>query len=153
MAGLPSSKDIFMTYPIDQIIALARANGELALKLAEIARSAGEQYLQIGSKATAAVADQVKDVKPGAVPTFNSEEARNLFAEIEKNRQAALTEARSALTEWQGSYTALFTDASNQQELFNSARALFEPFFSLAGRTTGGAPSSGQTPTTSAKGA
>ncbi|MFW2828386.1 hypothetical protein [Sphingomonas sp. ID0503] len=140
-----------MTYPIDQIVALAKANGQLALKFAEIARTAGEQYLQVGSKATAALADQVKDAKPGAVPSFNSEEATNLLAEIEKNRQAALTEARTALTQWQDSYRTLFADASSQQELMNSARALFEPFFRLSAATTDGRAAPGEAPTRTGK--
>src|SRR3546814_18538612 len=62
-----------MSYPLDQITALAKANGELVLKFAEIARSGGEEYAQIGSKAATLFVDQFKELKPGTVPSFKSE--------------------------------------------------------------------------------
>src|SRR3546814_13424009 len=76
-----------MSYPLDQITALAKANGELVLKFAEIARSGGEEYAQIGSKAATLFVDQFKELKPGTVPSFKSEAVTSLFGEVEKRSE------------------------------------------------------------------
>lgn len=116
-----------MSYPLDQITALAKANGELVLKFAEIARSGGEEYAQIGSKAATLFVDQLKELKPGTVPSFRSDAVTSLFAEAEKSREASVGKLKAAIDEWQGSWKDLFSQATSQQELTGTIQAWFQP--------------------------
>ncbi len=115
-----------MTYPFDQISTLAKANGQLALALAQIARDSTETYAQIGGKAATAVFDQIKALKPGTAPAFSSEPLTGLLGAFEKDREASLAKVRAAFDEWQGVYReAVSQAAAGQQEFVDSARALF----------------------------
>lgn len=103
-----------MTYPIDQLLALATANGQLAVKLGEIARETGQDYAQLGAQATSALFAQFKDWKPGTVPPL-PEAASSLVEAVEKSREAAVDRTRAAVQQWQGSFDALLSPASGQQ--------------------------------------
>jgi hypothetical protein len=116
-----------MSTPLDQITALAKANGELVLKFAAIAQSGGEEYARIGSKAAALFIDQLKELKPGTVPSFRSEAATSLFSEVEKSREASVGKLKVAIDEWQGSWKDLLSQATNPQELTDTVRAWFQP--------------------------
>lgn len=116
-----------MSYPLDQITALAKTNGELVLKFVEIARSGGEEYAQIGSKAATLFVDQLKELKPGTVPSFKSEAVTSLFGEVEKSREASVSKIKAAVDEWQGSWKDLLSQTTNQQELSNAFRTWFQP--------------------------
>ncbi|AHE53559.1 MULTISPECIES: hypothetical protein [Sphingomonadaceae] len=116
-----------MTYPLDQITALARANGELVLKFAEIARTGGEDYAQIGSKATTLFVDQLKELKPGTVPAFRSDGFTSLLGEMEKSREASMSKIKAAVEAWQGSWKDLLSQATGPQELTDSFRTWFQP--------------------------
>ncbi|MCF8710106.1 hypothetical protein [Rhizorhapis sp. SPR117] len=116
-----------MSYPLDQITALAKANGELVLKFAEIARTGGEDYAQIGSKAATLFADQLKELKPGTVPSFKSEAVTSLFGEVEKSREASVGKIKAAVDEWQDSWKDLLSQATNQQELTDTIQTWFQP--------------------------
>jgi hypothetical protein len=50
-----------MIYPVD----LLKANGQRALKLAEIVRTSGEEYLQLSGKIASGFLGQVQEIKPG----------------------------------------------------------------------------------------
>lgn len=117
-----------MTYPIDQIVALTKANGQLALKLADIARTAGEDYAQIGGKAVAAFADQCKALKPMTAPAFGGEAVSGLFGEMEKSREASLARTKAAFDEWQDRCRHVFADADAPRELANGVQRWFQPF-------------------------
>ncbi|MBO9378748.1 hypothetical protein GG804_18420 [Sphingomonas histidinilytica] len=121
-----------MSYPLDQITALARANGELALKFAEIARAGGEECAQIGSKAAALFVDQLKELKPGTVPSLKSEAVTSMFNEAEKSREMAATKFKAAIDEWQGSWKDLLSQATNQQQLTDTLQAWFRPLAKTA---------------------
>lgn len=115
-----------MTYPFDQITTLAKANGQLALALAHIARDSTENYAQIGGKAATAIFDQIKALKPGTAPNFSSEPLSGLLGEFEKDREASLAKVRAAFEEWQGvCREALSQAATGQQELIDNARTWF----------------------------
>ncbi|MAM37715.1 hypothetical protein ACGGKE_18235 (plasmid) [Sphingobium naphthae] len=115
-----------MSYPLDQITALARANGDLVLKFAEIARTDGENYAQIGSKAVTLFVDQLKEFKPGTVPAFRSEAVTSLLNEVEKSREASVGKLKAAIGEWQVSWKDLLSQATDQQELTDSVQAWFQ---------------------------
>lgn len=57
---------------------------QAALKFAEIARSGGEDYAQIGSKAATLFVDQFKELKPGTVPSFRSDAVTSLLGEVKE---------------------------------------------------------------------
>lgn len=116
-----------MSYPLDQITALAKANGELVLKFAEIARSGGEQYARIGSKAATLFVDRLKALKPGTVPSFRSDAVTSLFGEVEKSREASVGKLKAAIDEWQGSWKDLLSQATSKQELTGTIQAWFQP--------------------------
>ncbi len=116
-----------MSYPLDQITALAKANGALVLKFAEIARTGAADYAQIGSKAAALLVDQLKELKPGTVPGFKSDAATSLFSEVEKSREATANKIKAAVDEWQGCCKDVLSQATNQQELTETVQTWFQP--------------------------
>lgn len=120
-----------MSYPIDQILALAKANGQFAIRLTEIARETGEDYAQLGTRATASFFEQFKELKPGTFPAFTSEGASNLVGDIEKSREEWLAKAKAAFDEWQGSYKDLLSKGAGQQELTQTVKAWFQPLLKV----------------------
>jgi len=116
-----------MSYPLDQITTLAKANGELFLRFAEIARSGGEEYAQIGSKAATLFVDQLKELKPGTVPSFRSDAVTSLLGEVEKSREASVSNIKAAVDDWQGSWKDLLSQVAGQQELTNTFQTWFQP--------------------------
>lgn len=117
-----------MTYPFDQISALGKANGQLALALVQIARDSGEGYVQIGSKAATAVFDQFKGMKPGSLPGLNSESTTSLFSEVEKNREASAAKIKTAFDEWQGCCKDVLSQAAGgPQQFTDSVQNWFQP--------------------------
>jgi hypothetical protein len=116
-----------MSYPVEQILALTRVIGQFALKLAEIARTAGQDYAQTGAKATAAFVEQFKELKPGTVPAFNGEGISGLFGDLEKSREESLAKAKAAFDEWQGSYKDLLSQGTGQKELTDAVQSWFQP--------------------------
>ncbi|WP_336965764.1 hypothetical protein [Sphingobium aquiterrae] len=109
-----------MGSPIEQIVAMTKANGRLAAKLAEIARSGGQDCAQIGSKAAATFVDQWKAIKPGTVASFRSDDVMRLFGEIEQSREVSLDRVKAAFDEWQGSWKDLLSQVGDQQPWFLS---------------------------------
>lgn len=121
-----------MSYPVDQFTALAKANGQFLLKLTEIARVSGENYAQLGGKAVATYFDQLKELKPGSVPSFASEGVTGLFSDVEKSREASLGEIKSAFDEWQGCCKEVLSQAANPQELTGAVQAWFQPLLTIS---------------------
>ena len=120
-----------MTFPVDQFVSLAKANGQLALKLAEIARESGEEYVKISGKAGAQLADKVQTFKPGALPKADSKGVHTLLAQIEKSRAAAMEKAQAALAEWQGTLQEAFETASDRNEGMEAFETLMQPWLNI----------------------
>ncbi|WP_030541432.1 hypothetical protein [Sphingobium sp. DC-2] len=125
-----------MSYPTDQFTALARANGEFALKLAEIVRSSGEDYVEIGRKAAATLSEQVRELKPGSIP-LKPEAAASFFGDLERSREEALAKAKTAFEEWQAVARELVPGTAQQQELAEAVQGWFRPLFKAAAREPG----------------
>ncbi|EQB16744.1 MULTISPECIES: hypothetical protein [Sphingobium] len=127
-----------MTYPFDQFSALGKAHGQFVAALAQIARESGEHYAQISGKAAASLFEQFKDLKPGAVPNFDSEPLTSLFGEVEKSREASLEKIKSAYDDWQGACQDVFSEtARGQQDLVEQAQAWLQPLINPGAITPG----------------
>ena len=86
-------------YPFDQFIGLAKANGQLMIKLSEIARASGEAYLRIGASAASSTSDQTRAEAPGA--TTSNSGGLTYLSEIEKANEAAIASSQAAIEDWQ----------------------------------------------------
>jgi hypothetical protein len=118
-----------MTYPLDQIVALAEANGRFFFKLTNIAQSAGEDYARIGNKAATAIVDQFKQMKPGTVPIFKSDDANILVGEAEQSREASLAKLNAAFDEWRGCCKDALSQTVDQDEMTRAVQRWFQPLF------------------------
>ena len=89
-----------MTYPFDQISRLVKANGELALGLADISRTGSEAYFEAGRKAAAAYTDRLRaatsDPKSFVVPD-NSE----LVNDLKTINEQMIEKTQTTLRTWQ----------------------------------------------------
>ena len=92
-----------MTFPLDQVLAVAGANRQLALKFFDIARTTGARQAAIGAHALGAF------LKPGKL----SEVAQ----EVEQNRQALIADTKAAFEEWQETAGDLFSPESETAQL------------------------------------
>ncbi|WP_254908109.1 hypothetical protein [Sphingobium sp. GW456-12-10-14-TSB1] len=112
--GYHDEKDPTMTFPFDQVVAIAGANRQLALKFFDIARTTGARQAAIGAHAMSALFD------PGKV----SEVAQ----EAEQNRLALIADTKAAFEEWQESAGDLLSPESETAQLavaFEPLRAFF----------------------------
>ena len=107
-----------MTYPVDQLVALAKANGHLALRLADIMRTTGEEFLSTSNKARSSALDHLKDSKLGAFPVLNGDSTSSAWREMEKSREEALAQTRAAFSEWQDKYRELLVRRQHQWHRF-----------------------------------
>lgn len=117
-----------MSYPVDQIIALTKANGQFLLKLAEITRSVGADYAGIGRQGFASAVDQIKAFEPGKVPSLSGTPTATILAEIEKSRDAAAEKAKAAFEEWQGVWQDALS-GTGPQEASDAFQKLIAPWF------------------------
>ena len=92
-----------MTFPLDQVVAIAGANRQLALKFFDIARTPGARQAAIGAHALGAF------FEPGKF----SEVAQ----EAEQNRLVLIADTKAALEEWQESAGDLFSPESETTQL------------------------------------
>lgn len=127
-----------MTYPVDQIVSLVKANGQLALNLANIARASGEECLQISGKVASDFAGEFKDFKPGQYPVLKGEAGTALFSNLEKNREETLAKVQAAFEEWQSTWKDVVSDTTGSEELAGKFQDLLQPWsgmFSKAAET------------------
>ena len=103
-----------MTFPLDQFVAIAGANRQLALKFLDIARTTGARQAAIGAQALGAF------LEPGKFA--------EVAQEVEQNRLALIAETNAAFEEWQESAGDLFSPESETAQLsvvFEPLRAFF----------------------------
>lgn len=122
-----------MSYPVDQFAALARANFTLMLKLAEVARSAGQESLQIGNRAAGSFAAEARSSVAKA--TGNSDGVSGeqstgaaIFSDMEQVRDHMLTGTRSAFEEWQQTWKDVASSSAGQGG-GDAFAAQFKPWF------------------------
>jgi len=125
-----------MTFPVDRIVDLLQANAQLVLKLAEIARTSGEEYLQISGKAASGFLGQVQEIKPGQFPGFKSEAGASIMSELEKSRGDTLSRVKTAVEDWQSNWKDVISDTSTVKELTDKFQSLFQPWSGLFSTAT-----------------
>lgn len=105
-----------MTYPFEQLTALASANQKLALSFVDTARAAGQRQAEAVSRSLSGVSDQGAQ-KAGLVtlPLFTG--FPGFAAETEQNRQAALADSQRAVDVWRESVAGLFSPEDAQAQL------------------------------------
>lgn len=117
-----------MSYPVDQIVTLTKANGQLLSRLAEIAKAVGEDYAGIGKQELAGAVDRFKAIEPGKLPTFFGGSSAELFAEIQKTQEAAAGKVKAAFEEWQAIWKDTITNAGSEN-VIGSFQKLITPWF------------------------
>jgi hypothetical protein len=134
-----------MTFPVDQFVKLTQANGQFALKLAEIARAGGEDYLRIGRKAVSGLVDQASSTTPGTIPLANGAGGGAVLSEIEQSREAAVTKTKTAFDDWQGAWKDVWSTAGDSKGAIDAFQSLTQPWLKVFD------PSKARTPEAPAK--
>ncbi|GAD49729.1 hypothetical protein NT2_06_01690 [Caenibius tardaugens NBRC 16725] len=116
-----------MTYPVDQILHLMKANGQFMLKLADITRGSSQEYAQIGTKAASEFANRFQTLQLGKVPSFDSEGAQQILSDMQKVREETLGQVRGVFEEWQGAWSQ-FVPADGQKQFADTVQGFFTPF-------------------------
>lgn len=139
-----------MTFPIDQFMSLARANGQLALKLAEIARTAGEDYLRLGSKTMSGLVDQTGTAASGMVSPANSEAGATILAELEQSREAAVAKSKAAFEDWQAACKDVWASAADTKGATEIFERFTQPWLKVleTARTAAPTPATAEVPAT-----
>ncbi|CAN5206691.1 hypothetical protein BH10PSE13_BH10PSE13_00510 [soil metagenome] len=138
-----------MTFPVDQFVKLTQANGQFALKLAEIARAGGEDYLRIGSKAVSGLAEQARAATPGATPRADGAGGVNLLSEIEQSREATVAKTKAAFDDWQGAWKDVWSTAADSKgaiDVFQNLTQSYLKAFTVSSTETPTKPAEGQRP-------
>jgi hypothetical protein len=119
-------KDDSMTNPFDRFTDLAGANRALMTKLIEIMRANGAQQVDIGTKMLASIAEGAKDQKMLPSPLTEC------FREIERTRQTAVKETKSAFDTWRKQTEDAFPPEAGQAQISdfiqNWSSLLLAPF-------------------------
>ena len=105
-----------MSYPFDQLTALANANQKLALKCADIARAAGQRQSSIVAKAFFTASEQAGEDKPAAMTFPVLPGYSHALAEAEECRQASVNDTKAAFEEWRASVGGLFSPEEAQKQ-------------------------------------
>lgn len=142
-----------MSHPFEQLFALTRANGQLILALAEIARTEVQASIELSSKASSLLADQGKDLKPGTIPAFKSEAFVTLLGDLAKERDKSLSRMSAAVDEWQGQCKDIASQAVALPELPEGARSWMMPWLANAPAKTGSEEVKASTPAKTSAGA
>lgn len=140
-----------MTFPVDQFVSLAKANGEFALKLAEIARESGEEYVRISGQAGSELTEKVKTFKPGTLPKADGEGLKTFLAQIEKSHATAVEKAQAAMAEWQGTLQDAFTAASDRNGGLAAFETLMQPWLKVVTDTPAPAAETAAKPSAKSK--
>jgi hypothetical protein len=99
-----------MAYPLDQLMALAKANLDLSLRLAEIARRSGLDSLQAAAKAASAFGEtNWLDTDVAKKTSALSEKGSNLFGEAGQIREQMVADTKTAFEQWQQALKTAFT--------------------------------------------
>ena len=116
-----------MTYPVDQLLLLMKANGHFMLKLADITRSSGQECAQIGTKVAFGFADRFKALQPGKVSAFDTEGPQNILSDMQKVREKTLGQVQDVFEEWQGAWSQLLS-ADGQKQFAEDVQGFFTLF-------------------------
>jgi hypothetical protein len=116
-------KGSIMAYPFDQLSALAKANFDLSLELAEIARRGNQDSLRAATEAAAALgASAGSETDPGRRFAALSEKGSSLSREATKIREQMFAETRAAFEKWQDAWRTVIAvpDEAKAADAFTS---------------------------------
>ncbi|PZR31058.1 hypothetical protein [Caulobacter segnis] len=117
-----------MSYPFDQLTALASANQKLALKCANIARAAGQRQSKIVAKAFFTASEQAAEDKPAPLSFPILPGYSHALAEAEECRQVSLNDTKAAFEEWRANVEGLFSPEAAQKQFANAYQAWSKAF-------------------------
>lgn len=133
-----------MTYPIDQLTALASANQKLAIRFANIAREAGQRQAQIAIHAVSAAMARDGDSSAQAPTLLHPAGFSRICEEAEQARQASVAETRAAVEEWWAGAGSLFSPEAAQRQVAGAyeawGRLFASPTLGAAGTAPAGPP-------------
>ncbi|MDE1918604.1 MAG: hypothetical protein KGJ57_13810 [Sphingomonadales bacterium] len=129
-----------MAVTFETFVDLAKANGEFATKVAQIARSGGEDYVRIVKQMTLGLVDQVKAIEPGSLPKIQTEGSVEALAEINKGREEAVAKTKAAFEELQDAWKGVLGQTANPQAGFEVFQGLLKPWFSVGAASTPAQP-------------
>ena len=128
-----------MSYPFDQIIALAGANRELAITYTRILSSSGERQAAIATRAFGLLAGQGED-KGATTLTPNFVGLTEIWRELEESRKTSLEDGKAAFEAWRKACGDGFSPDQAQQQL----RSTVETWSSLFVAPLGGNRGTGE---------
>lgn len=119
-----------MSYPIDQLTALAKANLNLSVRLAEIARRSGQDSFQAATEATNAFGETARsETDPAKRVEALSEKGSGLFGQAGKIREQMFIDTRQAFQEWQDAWwAAVNVPSESRTEAFDSLLRFWQGF-------------------------
>lgn len=116
-----------MTYPLDQITRIVKANGDLVLGLADISRTSSEACFEAGRKAASAYTDRLRaatsEPKSFIVPD-NSE----LVNELKTIQEQTIEKTQTALKTWQKIWGDTWKAAADQNSFTDIMAGLAKPW-------------------------
>lgn len=127
-----------MSYPFDQMTAIAGANQKLAMALVDLLRASGERQAAIVQHAFAAhtpSAETAAETQAFTVPftTPALPDVSALLKEVEEDRKAALTDAHAAFEDWRANVGGAMTVDTGQQQWANAVQAWSQLFVAPLG--------------------
>lgn len=120
-----------MTYPVDQIAQIVKANGDLALGLADISRSSGEAWIEAGRKAAAAFTDRLRTAtsEPKAFVVPDGSDFAN---ELKTINEQTLEKTQTALKAWQKVWGDAWKVVADQKTFTGIIPELVKPWIASA---------------------
>lgn len=105
-----------MSKPFDPMVGLAKANMELALKLAQTWRETGQRFLEIAGQSAEQSAAQTRSAlvkgAGGEVSLFStSEPLQGYFGQLETVRETTAKEIEAAIAEWRDNLSSVSSSA------------------------------------------
>lgn len=112
-----------MTYPFDQLTALATANQKFALRFGNIAREAGQRQAQIAIHAFAAATARAGDPAVQSPTMLHPSGFSRVCEEAEQARQASAAETKAAVEEWWAAVGGLLSAEAAQRQIAHAYEA------------------------------
>lgn len=126
-----------MTYPVDQIAHIVKANGDLALGLADISRSSGEAWFEASRKAATAFTDRLR-AATSEPKSFVVPDNSDFVNELKTINEQTLEKTQAAIKAWQKVWSDAWKVAADQKTFAGIVPEFAKPW------TTPAQPSSGK---------
>lgn len=121
-----------MSYPFNQLSAVAKANLDLSLRLADIARQGS---VRAAATLVTALGEAVRpETSPEMKAAVLSEKSFGLFRDAEKIREVVVVETQSAFEAWREAWSAVILqpDEAKATETFSNIMRFWQNLGSVA---------------------